>query len=356
MECLAEARSIQRDRGDAALEVGIGPLVQFFLHPVRAVEDDDDRMRPLAGGPPQITADPPLAEVDLERAGRVLEVRRRGGIRPDALRMQLLLARRIHEHDVLREVVGRARPEPVLGALPHITPRVAGEGVAFVPVPEAFPLVGPALEARDAAEDIVQIGGRDAVVRELQLGPGRHLPGQAEPQRKADEAGPQELPTQHVRHQQLDPSTLDLHRALARGGATGLPSGAPAASLGSIGAARVPADTWIRRGRLARPGVAGTRAHSQPYRARCNATRILPALSLGIPALIELGDGGAPRRGAAQVQPGVANALVFARARCGFSAARPARGSPRAASESVRSTAGRGHSAPVQAGFPGSSS
>ena len=79
---------------------------------------------------------------------------------------------------------------------------------------EALPLVHPRFEAGDAGKDVVQVRGRDAVVRELELGPRRHLPREAQAQAQAHETRPQQLPAQHVRYEEFESSAFHLHRRL----------------------------------------------------------------------------------------------------------------------------------------------
>jgi hypothetical protein len=185
--------------------------VQLFLDAVRAVEDHHHGMRAVAERQPHHALHLPLPELDLEGLGRRQAARTGQFVRRHAHLVQALLPLRVHEHDVLGEVVCRGRPQEATARLGGLAEHERVMGGLLVRAAEALPLVHPRLEAGDAPEHEVQVGGCDAVVRELELGPRRHLPREAETQAQAHETRPQQLPAQHVRYQEFESSTFDLH-------------------------------------------------------------------------------------------------------------------------------------------------
>src|SRR5262249_44339483 len=80
---------------------------------------------------------------------------------------------------------------------------------------QRFPFVGPPAEAGDAAEHAVEILGRDAGVGELELGPGGHLLGEAEPEAQAHEARTQELTAQDVGNEEVEATATHVPRDFA---------------------------------------------------------------------------------------------------------------------------------------------
>jgi len=127
--------------------------------------------------------------------------------------MQQLLARRVEEHHVLREVVGSRGVQEAHRSFGVFAQRERIEPTLLQRAAERFPFVDPRLQPVHAAQDEIELLGSDAVRGELQFRPSGHLSSQAELQAHAHEARAQQLAAEHVRHEEFESTTLDLHEA-----------------------------------------------------------------------------------------------------------------------------------------------
>src|SRR3989442_149529 len=91
----------------------------------------------------------------------------------------------------------------------------------LVAAAQKLPFVDPRGQTGDPAEHSVEILGGDTAIRELELGPARHLLRDPESQTHAHESGPQKLSTQQMRDQEFEASALDGHLRACRCAAWG---------------------------------------------------------------------------------------------------------------------------------------